>query len=436
MERESTLTKDQRTVFVNQLVQRATERDLSKYLSRKGFAVNEVIMLRDKRTGKHKGCAYVELRQLAQVAPCIETLNDQIPDFQKFPILIKPSEAEKNYAPTISTTTTVVTAPATTLTKTAATATTTALLPFPVDSFGNPILAQKVYVGGLNPTVTHDHLLALFAPFGSLRSVQMQTDAVTKASKGFAFLQFTDPKDANLAIQSMSGQSLAGHALKTGWGNQAMGGACVTSEEFPPDAGPKTQAAYGVLRQLNLGQAVAAVLPTSLTTTTTTNGVAGHGGTVMMSPHKPGTVAEARASLAAVAAAAAANVVPAVAASAAAAISSAVSTAVPIGDPTALQIKNAEHPTPHLLIHNMFDKDQETEVGWEKEIQEEFESEATKYGKLDRCVVMHQQAGGKIYASFASVDAAKTCASSLAGRWFDKRQLRVEFVSEDDVPKE
>ena len=424
MERETTLTKDQRTVFVNQLVQRASERDLFKYFNSKGFRVNDVIMLRDKRTNKHKGCAYVELRKLEHVAPCIAELNDKAPDFQKFPILIKASEAEKNYAAATTTTSVVAAAPPTV----AAVATPV----FPLDAFGNPIMSQKVYCGGLNPTVTHDHLLALFSPFGSLVSVQMQIDSATQMSKGFAFLQFVDPRDANLAIQSMAGQSLAGQGLKTGWGSQAGGANIVTSDEFPPDAAAKTQAAYSILKQLNLGQAVAAVVPASTTVTT--------GARVTAVAPQPGTVAEARATLAAAAAASTQAVAPpsVIVPSSVPLLTPNVvlQAAVPPGDTTAKQIGNADRLSRHILIHNMFDKDQETEIGWENEIKEEFESEAVKFGVLERCVVMSKEAGGKIYASFVSMEGAKTCALTLAGRWFDKRQLRVEYVSEDDVPKD
>ena len=421
-DRESPLTKDQRTVFVNQLVQRATSRDLKKYLSSKGFAVNEVILLRDKRTGKHKGCAYVELRKLENVLPCIEQLSNQVPDFQKFPILLKASEAEKNYV-ALSTITTTTALPGTAAAALSASKT----LPPILDANGNPIVSQKVYVGGLNPSVTQEHLLALFGPFGSLLSIQMQMDTVTQTSKGFCFLHFWDPKDANLAIQSMAGQALAGKPLKTGWANQAGG---VTSEEFPADAAQKTQAAYSVLKQLNLGQSVALVNGVSTTTT-----MSGGAATQAMVP-QPGTVAAARANLAALVASnvptgGAAAPVPLVSPPVAPSVSTST-----LGDPDATKVGNADHPTRHLLIYNMFDKDQETEPGWEREIKLEFESEATKFGKLERCVVMHKETGGKIYASFCSLEGAKNCSSSLAGRWFDKRQLRVEFVAEQDVPKD
>ena len=96
-------------------------------------------------------------------------------------------------------------------------------------------------------------------------------------------------------------------------------------------------------------------------------------------------------------------------------------------------IGNAANPTNVVLVHNMFDKDQETEPNWEEDIRLDFEEECTKWGKIIAVKVMSKEVGGKIYASFESVSQAQTCASNLAGRWFDKRQLRVEFVN--SLPK-
>lgn len=87
-----------------------------------------------------------------------------------------------------------------------------------------------------------------------------------------------------------------------------------------------------------------------------------------------------------------------------------------------------DRPSNHILVHNMFDKEEETEPGWEEDIRLDFEEECAQYGKISSVVVMSKEVGGKIYATFDSVDGAMSCAKNLAGRWFDKRQLRVEFV--------
>ena len=53
-------------------------------------------MIRDKHSGRHKGFAYVEMADLEDV-PNTLVFNNVVPDFQKFPILVKASEAEKNF---------------------------------------------------------------------------------------------------------------------------------------------------------------------------------------------------------------------------------------------------------------------------------------------------------------------------------------------------
>jgi RNA-binding protein 39 len=86
-----------------------------------------------------------------------------------------------------------------------------------------------------------------------------------------------------------------------------------------------------------------------------------------------------------------------------------------------------------LVIRNMFDKDEETDAGWAEDIRLDFVEESSKWGTVTQAIVMEEEPGGKIYASFESIPQAQTCASNLAGRWFDKRQLRVEFIKEMPV---
>lgn len=72
---------------------------------------------------------------------------------------------------------------------------------------------QNVYVGSIDRCVTQAQLYALFSQFGQLDKVALQTDTTTGMSRGFAFLSYRHAKDANLAIQTMSGQQLAGRAF-------------------------------------------------------------------------------------------------------------------------------------------------------------------------------------------------------------------------------
>lgn len=85
-------------------------------------------------------------------------------------------------------------------------------------------------------------------------------------------------------------------------------------------------------------------------------------------------------------------------------------------------------PSRKIMVHNVFNREEETEGGWEEDIKEDFEEECTKYGKITNVKVESEKAGGIIYVVFDSMEDASVCAKALSGRWFDKRQLKVEFV--------
>jgi len=299
--------------------------------------------------------------------------------------------------------------------------------------------AAKAYVGNLDPSVTQEHIFSLFSTFGTLDKVMLQTDPSTGVSKGFCFLSYRDAKDANLAIQTMSGQSLVGRPLKTGWANQSTTSPnveAVTSYEFPDDAPTRIQNAHLALAQLagtGLTNIAPIVPPADVTNAAEAaiNAALGLAGTPTAAATAVPSVVAAPATTPAVTAGASIPQVtasPQVASQATVAPQAAVATL-----PDAKVIGGAENPTKAILVHNMFDKDTETEPNWEEEIRLDFEDECAKYG-ITKVVVMSKDPGGKIYASFETIDGAKNCASSLAGRWFDKRQLRVEFVEEDSVP--
>lgn len=420
-------SKDQRTVFVTQLVMRTTVKDLAKFFKHHGIKVNEIELLRDRRSGQHKGSAYAELKRMIDVKKALE-LSGQAPTFQRFPILIKESEAERNLPPSTVTMAPLATAAVANNPSTGVNPALVATmqlqlqkqamkikLPPLKDANGQFIQSQKVYVGNLEVNVvTAQHLQLLFAPFGTLTEVQLQN------GKGFAFLQYYDPKEAALAIQTMAGQVLAGRPMKTGWATNPVvsinGVAVVTSNEFPPDAAVRVQNAYQILAQLTLTTVVAPV-PASVPYL----GV----NTAVVTPSIP-TVADARASLAATVANYNTSIL-----NPAASVAAPTRAGTAVFDP--MKIGNLERPSRHVLVHNMFNKDEETDLGWEDDLREEFIEECGKYGTIVNVIVVSREAGGKIYTSFSDVTGAQTCARSLAGRWFDRRQLHVEYVTDEQV---
>ena len=228
----------------------------------------------------------------------------------------------------------------------------------------------------------------------------------------------------------MSGQTLAGRPLKTGWANSSTTSPnveVVTSYEFPDDAPTRIQNAHLVLAQL-AGTGLTSVTPL-VAPTDITNAAEAAINAALGLPATPTAAASAAPQVSTVSSTEPSTQVAAPQEAAATVVAQAAVTTTP----DAKVIGRADNPSKAILVHNMFDKDTEMEPNWEEEIRLDFEDECAKYG-ITKVVVMSKDPGGKIYAIFETIDGAQKCASSLAGRWFDKRQLRVEFVDEDAVP--
>jgi RNA recognition motif-containing protein len=53
----------------------------------------------------------------------------------------------------------------------------------------------------------------LFAPFGEIESAKVITDRETGQSRGFGFVEMTDPAEAEAAIDALNGSELGGRSL-------------------------------------------------------------------------------------------------------------------------------------------------------------------------------------------------------------------------------
>ncbi len=208
------LTKDQRTVFVGQLTKKVTERMVREYFEAVG-KVNDVIMIRDRATDRHKGFAYVEMSDLESI-PLVLMLNNAPPDFQKFPILVKASEAEKNFVAKQESVEKEKAAQFTTVVNLAGA--TGAHLAAGLQSKFGPT-ANRIYVGNLHINITPNNLREVFSQFGTIEGVDLQTDAVG-ASKGYAFIRFVEVQSAQNALK-VDGLELMGRVLKIGPVNES-----------------------------------------------------------------------------------------------------------------------------------------------------------------------------------------------------------------------
>ena len=82
-----------RTVCVSQLTSKVTEKHLKDFFGEIS-QVKDVAMPRND-SGKHKGVAYVEFEKASSISDIL-LLNNQLPNFQKFPILVNALAARMN----------------------------------------------------------------------------------------------------------------------------------------------------------------------------------------------------------------------------------------------------------------------------------------------------------------------------------------------------
>lgn len=149
-----------------QLAASIRPRDLEEFFSRVG-KVRDVRLITDPRTHRSKGVAYVELRDLACVQAALALSGEKL---LGVPIIIKPSNAEKNR-----------------LAAQAAAAQNPVVLNG-ASQAGSVIPSHgpmKLYVGSLHFNISEDMLRGVFEPFGPIDSVTLMKDPDTGRSRGY-----------------------------------------------------------------------------------------------------------------------------------------------------------------------------------------------------------------------------------------------------------
>jgi len=72
---------------------------------------------------------------------------------------------------------------------------------------------KNIFVGNLDFAATESSIRSLFEPYGAVERVSVVTDRDTGRSRGFAFVEMTDPAEADRAITALNGSDLDGRAL-------------------------------------------------------------------------------------------------------------------------------------------------------------------------------------------------------------------------------
>ncbi|KAI8932866.1 hypothetical protein NX059_010347 [Plenodomus lindquistii] len=182
--------RDKRTIFVQQISQRAETRHLRSFFETIGPVV-EAQIVKDRVTGRSKGVGYVEFKDEESVPKALELTGQKL---KGVPIIAQLTEAEKNRAARPSE---GGAAPG---------------------ANGAPF--HRLYVGNIHFSVTESDLQEIFEPYGELEQVILQRDELNPGrSKGYGFVQFVDPTHAKDALAEMNGFELAGRQIRVGLGN-------------------------------------------------------------------------------------------------------------------------------------------------------------------------------------------------------------------------
>ena len=73
---------------------------------------------------------------------------------------------------------------------------------------------KNLYVGNIPHSTTEAELRTLFQEYGSVDRVSIVTDRDTGRARGFAFVEMTNPGEADKAVAALDGSDLGGRAMK------------------------------------------------------------------------------------------------------------------------------------------------------------------------------------------------------------------------------
>lgn len=311
-----------------QLARNLTIRDIQDFFSKVG-QVRDVRLISDRNSRRSKGIGYVEFTDPSAVTLAIKLSGQRL---LGVPIMVSPTMAEKNRFA----------------------AQQAALV--------KPAGPMKLYVGSLHYNITEPMLRAIFEPFGTVESVQLQYDGESNRSKGFGFVNFTDSASAKRAMEQMNGFELAGRPMKVNTVSERSDGSMSFLDDEETEKGG-----------IEMNAQSRASLMQKLAQT--------HGSGMQ---------------------------VPQVAA-VAGVLSSPL---LPLGGSTC------------LVLSNLFDPSKETEKDWEMDYRNDVLEEVTKLGIVIHISVDTVSAEGNIYLKCLTADVAYKIVQSFNGRYFAGRTIR------------
>ncbi|KAK0044455.1 RNA-binding protein 39 [Biomphalaria pfeifferi] len=370
-QREPELTpeeRDIRTVFCMQLSARIRPRDLEEFFSSVG-KVRDVRLITDNKTRRSKGICYVEFADPESVPLAIGLSGQKL---LGVPILVQPSQAEKNRAQPAAT-------------------------PTVQKPSGGPL---RLYVGSLHFNITEDMLRGIFEPFGKIIDIKIMRDHETQRSLGFGFISFANADDAKKALDQLNGFELAGRPMKVGHVTErtAENGQVPGQGQLDTDEMDRAGIDLGATGRLQLmaklaegtGFQIPQYAANALSSLTHAGSTIGG---LPITPHAALSIQATTAS----------------------AVAQHVLAAPPIA-------------TQCFMLSNMFEPATETRINWDQEVRDDVIDECNKHGGVLHLYVDKNSPQGNVYVKCPSISAAVASVNALHGRFYAGRVITAAYV--------